>query len=150
MPIMQPETSQQLAMESSGSLSCTKPTARRTFLELLRFGFVGILNTAFGYGIYVGFLWIGVWPWLALLFATVLGILFNFKTTGYLVFQHRANRGFYLFLLVYGGIYALNTMLLYGLMLLGWSPQIAQAILLGPIALTTFFSLRTFVFSEEQ
>jgi putative flippase GtrA len=55
--------------------------------QFVRFVLVGVVNTAFGYGIYGLLLWLGVVLPLSLLGATVLGILFNFLTTGHLVFR---------------------------------------------------------------
>ena len=73
--------------------------------QFVRFVLVGILNTAFGYGVYCLMLWIGLSYWWATLIANVLGVLFNFKTTGVLVFKsvgvfpecrhHRAIYAFY-------------------------------------------------------
>lgn len=51
-----------------------------------RFVVVGGLNTGFGYACYALLLWLGVPLELSLLGATVLGLFFNFLTTGRLVF----------------------------------------------------------------
>lgn len=47
---------------------------------------VGVMNAAFGYGCFAAFLYLGLHYSLALLLATILGVLFNFKSIGALVF----------------------------------------------------------------
>jgi putative flippase GtrA len=48
-----------------------------------------------------------------LLFSNILGILFNYKTTGYIVFQNKSNRLLLHFFLVYGVVYLFNLLELY-------------------------------------
>jgi putative flippase GtrA len=50
-----------------------------------RFLLVGVLNTIFGYFLYGTLILIGLDYKLAVLLATILGVLFNFQTTGRLV-----------------------------------------------------------------
>jgi putative flippase GtrA len=78
--------------------------------NLLKFFLVGILNTIFGYAIFSIFIFIGLHYSLALLFSTILGILFNFKTIGKLVFNNNNNSLFLRFLFVYVLQYFLNIM----------------------------------------
>ena len=54
-------------------------------LQFVRYVLVGIGNTAFGYGAYAAFLFVGFEYRLASLFALVLGILFSFTTQGKVV-----------------------------------------------------------------
>lgn len=76
--------------------------------QFIRFVLVGCLNTAFGYGVYCAALWIGLSYWWATLIGNVLGVLFNFKTTGILVFKNHNNRLFFRFALCYVLAYFLN------------------------------------------
>lgn len=55
--------------------------------QRVRFVLVGVLNTAFGYGLYAVGLWIGLGYSVAALLALVLGIAFSFVTQGRLVFK---------------------------------------------------------------
>lgn len=90
--------------------------------QFARFVVVGLLNTAFGYGAYGAFLWLGLGLPLSLLGATVLGILFNFVTTGQLVFRSFAWRQLPRFVIVYGVLWLLGTVVI------GWLAR------LGPYA----------------
>ncbi len=76
--------------------------------QFIRFIFVGVLNTAFGYGVYCLGIWIGLSYWWATLVANVLGVLFNFKTIGVLVFENPNNRLFFRFVLCYVLAYFIN------------------------------------------
>ena len=67
------------------------PEPLRPSRRFLHFLLIGALNTAVGYGLFVLFLWLGLHYALAAAFATVLGVLFNFKSTGGLVFKSKDN-----------------------------------------------------------
>lgn len=110
---------------------------------------VGALNTAFGYGLYVGLSLTGLLPELALLLATVAGVFFNFLTTGRLVFDNSDKRKFGRFVGIYAATYLLNALLLRSLILAGFSPQISQLLLLPVIVVVTFAAMRHFVFQSE-
>jgi len=60
--------------------------------QLIRFLIVGLLNTVVGYSLYAFFIYIGINYVLAILFSTILGILFNFKTIGKFVFESSDQR----------------------------------------------------------
>ena len=51
-----------------------------------RFLVVGVVNTLFGYGVFCLALWATQQPTLAVVISTVLGVLFNFRSTGVVVF----------------------------------------------------------------
>ena len=57
----------------------------------IRFIFIGVINTIFGYGIYLIFLFAGLNFALAVLLSTILGVIFNFFTTGRFVFNSTNN-----------------------------------------------------------
>lgn len=76
--------------------------------RFIKFLFVGVLNTLFGYGVFALFNFIGLHYTISTLLATVLGVLFNFKTTGYIVFKNGDNRLIIKFVLVYSFIYFLT------------------------------------------
>lgn len=72
----------------------SQPSAILTPLPTRQFALfvlVGILNTIFSYAIFALLLWLGLHYALATAIAAALGILFNFKTTGIIVFQNRDN-----------------------------------------------------------
>jgi putative flippase GtrA len=114
--------------------------------QLLRFLATGLLNTAFGYGLYFGFLKAGLLPELALLAATVLGVLFNFFTTGRLVFRNADNRVLGRFVLAYASVYLVNAGLLRLMISAGLGPALSQALLLPFTTLAAFALMRKWVF----
>ena len=121
---------------------------RASIERLVRFGAVGVLNTAFGYGLYALFVHLGVLPELALLVATIIGVIFNFFTTGRLVFRNSDNGLFIRFAAAYASIYVLNALALRGLLGAGLGPFIAQAMLVPFSVIGTFAIMRAFVFRE--
>ena len=114
--------------------------------RFLRFLAVGALNTAFGYACFWLLLFAGLHYSLALLVGTILGVLFNFKTTGALVFGSRSNRLVFRFAAVYGVLYLCNVASLGALVRAGFSPQVGGALLILPMALLAFALNRRFVF----
>ncbi|ARG98735.1 GtrA family protein [Legionella micdadei] len=76
--------------------------------QIIRYIFVGILNTLFGYLLYAIFIFLGMQYTKALFLATVLGVLFNFKTIGRLVFNSANNLLIFKFIGVYVFLYFFN------------------------------------------
>lgn len=119
--------------------------------QFIRFLFVGALNTAFGYSVYAAFIFLGLHYGMAVLFSTVLGILFNFKTIGVLVFKSHDNRLILRFFGVYGVVYVLNVSFLRLFLMLGSENMyINGLILVLPLALVSFILNRKFVFAEKK
>ena len=107
-------------------------------VKLLRFLLVGVLNAAFGYGCFAGFLYLGLHYSAALLLATVLGVAFNFKSTGALVFGSKNNKLIFRFVAGYGVVYGTNVVVIAALKLLGVEPYLAGMALIVPMALFSF------------
>jgi putative flippase GtrA len=76
--------------------------------EFIRFILVGVLNTAFGYGIYCLLIFVRFPYWWAVLISNICGVLFNFKTTGVLVFKSHNNRLVFRFIANYVVIFFIN------------------------------------------
>jgi putative flippase GtrA len=114
--------------------------------RLIRFLLVGGINTLFGYTIFALLLCSGLDYRGALLIATVCGVLFNFKTTGILVFKKKSNRLIIRFVIFYLLTYLLNIGILQIVNYLGISLLMSQAILLLPLALISYFLNKRFVF----
>jgi len=114
--------------------------------QFIRFLFAGGLNTVFGYGIFSFFLWLGLHYSLASLLSTFFGILFNFKTTGIIVFNSRNNLLILKFFGVYGVTYVLGVFIMYLFSLLHISAYISGAILILPMACVAFLLNKRFVF----
>ena len=140
--------------------------------KFIRFLFVGVINTAFGYGMFLLFIWFGLHYSIALFCANFLGILFNYKTTGYIVFETKSNKLLLHFFLVYGIVYLFNLLELYLLdksnlyeTVLSWDflqflngmplnqhkigDAIGQAITLLPNAVLSFLLNKIFVFKQK-
>lgn len=118
-----------------------RPTGR-----FLRFLLVGVLNTAFGYGVFVACLWLGMHYALAGAVSTVLGVLFNFKSTGGLVFRSTGNRRLPQFVAVYVIIYLVNVLALGVMLQFGIAEWLGGLILLLPSAILSYVLNRQFVF----
>lgn len=76
--------------------------------KFIRFIFVGVLNTLFGYGVYCLMILLGCSYIWATLVSQVLGVLFNFITTGNLVFEKNDKRLIFKFILSYIITYFIN------------------------------------------
>ncbi len=76
--------------------------------EVLQFIIIGILNTVFYYILYSCFIYFGIDYRLSVLFATLIGVLFSFKTFGKYVFKNEKKRLIYKFFLVYLLLYIIN------------------------------------------
>jgi putative flippase GtrA len=116
--------------------------------RFIKFLFIGVINTVFGYSIYAILLWIKLHYTLALMIATIMGILFNFKTTGIFVFQNNKNRLLYRFILTYSSAYLVNILILKFFKSLDINLFIVQAILVLPMALVSFLLNKHFVFKN--
>jgi putative flippase GtrA len=114
--------------------------------QLLRFAAVGVLNTAFGYLIYAMILWVGLSYAVAAAVATVLGVLFNFKSTGRFVFGSRDNKLLFRFSGVYVLVYLANVLGLTLLTEFGLSAYTAGLLTLLPAAVLAFVLNKAFVF----
>jgi len=117
--------------------------------KLIRFIGVGVLNTIFGYSLFALFIYLGMAYPIAALFATILGVLFNFKTIGSIVFGHEGHSRLIHFIAVYTLIYILNVFGLWGLEQLSLDNKyIAGALLLAPLALVSFLLNKKYVFNK--
>ena len=76
--------------------------------QLIRFVFIGCLNTVFAYSVYCLFIFIGFHYTAAVLLSTVIGICFSFKTMGRFVFNNTDNKLIFKFFGVYILCYFLN------------------------------------------
>ena len=120
----------------------------RNSRQFIKFILVGILNTLFGYGCFALFLlYMKLHYSLALLLATVVGVLFNFKTTGALVFSSHNNRLIFRFIASYIIIYTINASGIAALLQIGIPPHLGGAILIVPMAIIAFLLNKKFVFN---
>ena len=115
-----------------------------------RFLVVGGLNTAFGYGVFALLILLGVHYAIAALLSTVLGILFNFKTTGMLVFHSHDNTLIAKFFAVYGVNYVIGVLVLKAFKALGVHVLVTAAVSILPMAALSFVLMRWFVFGPAR
>lgn len=119
--------------------------------KFIRFIFVGGLNTAFGLGLYLLLIWIGLSYIWATLIAHIAGILFNFVTTGTLVFENSDKRLIFKFFLNYGLTYFINIGVNKGLQsLFGMNPYFSGIGATFITALISFFILKRFVYKDKS
>lgn len=114
--------------------------------RLIRFLLVGLLNLAFGYSTFALLLSIGLHYALASLLANVAGVLFNFKTTGRLVFGSRDNSLIGKFFGVYILVYLMGVVGLRLAKAAGLDLYLAGAVLTVVFAVVSFLLFRRFVF----
>jgi len=87
---------------------------------------------------------------LASLLATIGGVLFNFKTTGVIVFKNHNNSLLFRFIAVYSVTYLLNLGGLKIFSIYNANMYLAGAVLVLPIALLAFILQKKFVFGGEK
>jgi putative flippase GtrA len=91
-----------------------------------RFLVVGALNTAVGYALYATFYLLLGAPRLSLILATVVGVIFNFFSTGRIVFANKSATAFPRFIAGYAVTLGLNIVLLDVMIRFGLHPLWAQ------------------------
>lgn len=116
--------------------------------SFVRFLAVGVLNTAFGYALFALLVWAGVWYPAAAAASTIGGIIFNFNTTGRLVFGNRDSSLFWRFVGVYAPTYALSVALMKAGLLLRVPVLLTAAGIALPMAGLTFLLQRSLVFGR--
>jgi putative flippase GtrA len=116
--------------------------------QFTKFVAVGIVNSVFGYGCYAVLIYSGLHYTFALLFATILGVLFNFKSISVLVFGSNNNRLIFRFVGCYAVVYLGNVSGIKVLSYMGFEPYIAGAILIVPAAILSFILNKRFVFNN--
>lgn len=119
-------------------------------LEFIRFLFVGAVNTLFGYGVYYLARLISHSDAISLIFANVLGVLFNFNTLGKIVFKNHELKLIFRFFLVYAIIYVVNLSALKIMNYFGLESIIGQAFLVIPIALLSYILNKILVFRNSK
>jgi putative flippase GtrA len=118
-------------------------------IRFVRFLLTGGVNTVFGYSIYFVLLRITGHAIVALTLGTIIGVLFNFMSTGRVVFNATDPRLLWRFVLVYVATYVYNAIGLIVLENRGMDPAIGALVLLpGAVAITWILNNR-FVFNRH-
>lgn len=116
--------------------------------QFVCFLMVGVINTIFGYLVFAFFIYLKLHYSLAALLGTIAGVVFNFKTTGRLVFKSSDNSLILKFFMVYGVVYLLNVLCLAFFNALKVNNYIAGAILILPLGIIAFLLNKWFVFKN--
>ena len=116
-------------------------------VRFIRFLAIGALNTLFGYALYAFLVFIGInYVWARVL-AIIIGIIFNFFTTGRIVFNNKDNWLIIRFVLVYAVTMSLDVLVLKRLVgNMNHNEYLAGAIITIPIAMLSFLLNSIFTF----
>lgn len=116
--------------------------------KFFKFLFVGALNAFFAYVIYAFFVALSLKPNFALFFQYIIGVLWNFKTTGSIVFKNKDNALLFKFILTYVFTFLINSFLLHNLVpKLG--NYLSQALLIPFMAVISFLLFKFWVFKKD-
>ena len=110
---------------------------------------IGAVNTLFGYGVFAFFIFIGIHYTIAVLLGTILGICFNFKTLGSIVFKNFRYRLFFKFVIVYAITYFISIGLIKGLLIMINNLYVNGAISVVFCAFISYFLNKYFVFARK-
>ncbi|RXG85486.1 GtrA family protein [Bradyrhizobium zhanjiangense] len=111
---------------------------------------VGIVNTAFGYALFALFYLLLGSHQFAITLATACGVVFNFHSTGRLVFRSRRLSAFLPFVAGYGTVWLANILLLDELLALAISPLAGQLLALPLLAQLSYVINRYLVFGRPR
>lgn len=113
---------------------------------VIRFLFIGGINTLFGYLVFSAATFLGAHYRWASLISVVAGVLFNFMTYGNCVFYNNELKLIFKFVAMYALVYALNVIGLSFLLSWPMTAYVAQAILTLPLAICAYVLNKRFVF----
>ena len=123
--------------------------SRAEWIQLWRYYQAGIVNTAFGYGIFALFIWMGMNLYLAQITSHVLGMIFNYFTYSRHAFAgHTATKT--RFVLSYAGNYLLGLATLWGIAIFIPSPYLAGFIATVIVSLVNYLVLKRLVFRRRD
>ena len=128
-----------VAMRALGSLWLAVPRP-------LRFVAIGGVNTVFGYAAYAGLLFAGLHYAAASFVGTIAAVAFNYLTTGGLVFGGLSRAASVRFVGAYAALYLVNVAALAVLVRVGVDAYVGGLVLLVPMAMLSYATLRVFVF----
>ena len=119
--------------------------------QIIKFLGVGVLNTVFGYAIYAMLIFVNVPYLIALLAATVVGVIFNYFSFGRIVFHGYG--GWFVFgnfVIAYAVIYGANAALLRALTIdFLLSPYVGQIICIPLSVLLSWLLMTYWVYKKD-
>lgn len=125
------------------------PISRSEARRIILFLAAGLVNTAFGYGVYALCVAIGIEPALAVVLSTVAGVAFNFRTLS-AVFAAQGLARLPHFIAVYAALTPLNIGLLHLAQRAGTGPYLGGALALAVVVPLTYLAMRLFVFKPTD
>jgi putative flippase GtrA len=117
-------------------------------ISFFRFVLISLLNTIFGLGIYFIFIYINIPYPIASFLSTILGIYFNYKTTGSIVFKNKINNNLFKFVIVYILLYFFNIIFLFLLKINNINLYYGGLILVVPSGLLGYLLNKKYVFKD--
>jgi putative flippase GtrA len=120
------------------------------YARFVKFLLVGGLNTLFGYAVFLLALALTGRSILSLAIAWTLGVLFNFRTTGRLVFRASDSRLLARFIAAQIFVFCVNAAALRALEWVGLASALAAALLTPLIAAVSYLLMRDVVFSAAK
>tara|TARA_B110000003_G_scaffold168842_1_gene168757 strand:- start:8176 stop:8556 length:381 start_codon:yes stop_codon:yes gene_type:complete len=117
-------------------------------IQIIKYLFIGGINTVFGYGVYWGLLQLDVHFAIATFVSTVLGTIFNFFTIGRLVFNSKNNSFFYKFVFCVWFLFFISTGGIAFIHNFDISYEVAGLIIIIPRAAIGFLLNKFWVFKE--
>lgn len=118
--------------------------------QIVLYGLIGVVNTAFSYACYAVFIFCGLHYALAVALATCLGVLFNFMTTGKIVFKNFNNHLIIKFVGVYTFLYFINVWFIKLMQTLSTNYYLTGFVAIFPLAVISFILNKYFVFRERH
>ena len=118
--------------------------------QIVSFIIVGLFNTLFGYSVYAIFIFFGFNYIISVFFATVLGVLFNFKTIGKFVFESKDNHSIFKFLFVYCIVFVVNIAVIKILKNFDLNDYASGLFAIIPASITSFVLNKYFVFVKVK
>ena len=117
--------------------------------RIVLFVAAGLINTAFGYGVYALCVVLGCGAALSVIVSTVAGVSFNFRTLG-AVFAVQGLARLPRFVTVYAVLAPLNVALLRLAQSSGADPYLGEALVLAVVTPLTYLAMRLFVFTPPS
>ena len=123
--------------------------ARGEAQRIALFFAAGLINTAFGYGVYALGVWAGLAPSLAVAASTIAGIAFNYRTLG-TVFASRGLARLPHFVAAHGVLAPLNMAILHLAQAAGTGPYLGEVAALCIVTPASYVVLRLIVFAPGK
>ena len=124
----------------------TFQTTLTNYKKLIKFLIIGSINTLLGYTVYALFIINNVDYKIAITIATIIGVIFNYISTGRFVFRYSGFDRIIPFILTYIVTYLINLLLVSFLLVFGLSELFSGAIALVPVSILTFYLLSKHVY----